>query len=601
MMETAGQRANRAQLEASDPGVSAFVAASAGSGKTKLLIDRLLRLMLSGAEPSRIQCLTFTKAGAAEMAVRLQRRLGEWVTYSDQQLDAELARLNVPAAAASREQARALFARVLDLPGGMRIGTIHAFCQSLLRRFPLEAELSPHFRLVEDQDAAEALREARERMLAAAETCQMQAALTVMAGLTSLDSFGKLVAELGKDEERLRHALELGRDLLPALRRAMGVDAATQEEIIASAVRWDDAALRGAAKIVAREGAAKVQVRSEKILEWLNLPAADRAGHWDAWREEFLTSGKARGNGAFVSPKLAGQRPDLLQVFLDEASRILDVEDRRRAWRVAEISAALLMLAKPVLKAYRAEKEESGLVDYDDLIDRTSRLLIDPGAAWVLYKLDGGLDHLLLDEVQDTAPEQWEIAAGLTAEFFAGLGARDAPRTLFAVGDRKQSIFSFQGADPDAFDLWRGKLRGRVEHAGQGWRDTRLDVSFRSTPPVLALVDRVFANPAAALGVVAEGETLTHHADRAGHAGSVELWPLTPRPEFDPPAGWEPADRNHGQQSAPQHLADTLSDWIARQLSDGFRLHSRDRALLPGDIMIFCAAGTTSPAPWSGR
>src|ERR1700681_4813170 len=131
LKETARQRANREQLTASDPEVSAFVAASAGSGKTKLLTDRLLRLMLGGAEPSRIQCLTFTKAAAAEMAVRLQRTLGRWVTSSDIDLDKELADIGIAPAESTRQNARKLFARVLDLPGGMRIGTIHAFCQSL--------------------------------------------------------------------------------------------------------------------------------------------------------------------------------------------------------------------------------------------------------------------------------------------------------------------------------------------------------------------------------------------------------------------------------------------------------------------------------------
>ena len=161
-------RANAEQLQASDPAVSAFVGASAGSGKTKLLTDRLLRLMLTGAEPERIQCLTFTKAAAAEMAVRLQRTLGRWVTLDETVLARELRALQVEPSGTTLTAARALFARVLDLPGGMRIGTIHAFCQSLLRRFPLEASLSPHFRLVDDRDAEDALTEARENMLARA-------------------------------------------------------------------------------------------------------------------------------------------------------------------------------------------------------------------------------------------------------------------------------------------------------------------------------------------------------------------------------------------------------------------------------------------------
>src|SRR5271169_2816200 len=226
-------RANAEQLQASDPAVSAFVGASAGSGKTKLLTDRLLRLMLDGAAPERIQCLTFTKAAAAEMAVRLQKTLGRWVTLDDPALARDLRALHVEPSEATLTAARALFARVLDLPGGMRIGTIHAFCQSLLRRFPLEASLSPHFRLVDDRDAEDALTEARENMLAHASTPRMRTALATLAGLTSADQFGRHVASLQRDLPKLKGAFELGDAIEDAQRRALGVTAATEAEIIA--------------------------------------------------------------------------------------------------------------------------------------------------------------------------------------------------------------------------------------------------------------------------------------------------------------------------------------------------------------------------------
>ena len=250
------------------------------------------------------------------------------------------------------------------------------------------------------------------------------------------------------------------------------------------------------------------------------------------------------------------------------------------------MSAALLTLAAPVLNAYAEHKEASGLLDYDDLIGRTSNLLVDPGAAWVLYKLDGGLDHLLLDEVQDTAPAQWKIAHALTAEFFAGAGAHETDRTVFAVGDRKQSIYSFQGADTAEFDNSHRLLRERVKAADKPWREAQLDVSFRSTRPVLELVDQVFANPIAAAGVVGPGETLTHYADRADHAGAVELWPLAPLPDAAEPLPWTVPEQNLGLTSAPQHLAETLAYWIAEQTAGGVMLESRGRPLAPGDVMV---------------
>ncbi|MBV8913050.1 MAG: UvrD-helicase domain-containing protein, partial [Acetobacteraceae bacterium] len=195
----ARQRAILEQLEASDPKVSAFVEASAGSGKTKLLTDRILRLMLAGADPGRIQCLTFTKAAAAEMALRLQHRLGAWATADDAALDRELAELRVPSGERTRAKARELFARVLDLPGGMRIGTIHAFCQSLLRRFPLEAAITPHFQLVEETDARLTMEAARETVLAG----QAGMDLRSLAGLVKADQFGGLIETLDKERGRL--------------------------------------------------------------------------------------------------------------------------------------------------------------------------------------------------------------------------------------------------------------------------------------------------------------------------------------------------------------------------------------------------------------
>ncbi|MBN9562979.1 MAG: double-strand break repair helicase AddA [Alphaproteobacteria bacterium] len=583
----ARQLAEEEQGKASDPAVSAFVAASAGSGKTKLLTDRLLRLMLSGADPARIQCLTFTKAAAAEMAIRLHRVLGRWVTLDDAALDGELSRLGAASDAEARSKARALFAEVLDLPGGMRIGTIHAFCQSLLRRFPLEARLSPHFRLIEDRDAEEALRDAREHMLAGAASPAHRTALDDLAGLATLDGFGRLVAGLQADRAQLARALELP-DLAAAQRRALGIVAADPSGVIAAAASWpEEAALVEAAKRVHREGSPKCAEKSGRLLEWLGLSAAERAENWSEWRCEFLTEeGKARAVGAFLNPKLAAQCPELAEIFAAEAERVRLVDDDRCAFRVAQASLALVTLAAPVLGAYEARKDDGGLLDYDDLIGRTSALLVDPGAAWVLYKLDGGLDHLLLDEVQDTSPAQWRIAHAMIGEFFAGEGAREANRTVFAVGDRKQSIYSFQGADADEFDRSRDLLAARVRDSGHPWRDVRLDVSFRSTAPVLTLVDRVFANGLAAAGVVAPGERLRHIADRAGQAGAVELWPLAPRLAPPPSEPWSIPPDYLELPSAPQLLADRLADWLREQTSGAVMLASKDRPLAPGDVLV---------------
>ena len=572
------------QSQASDPAVSAFVEASAGSGKTKLLTDRMLRLMLGGAHPSKIQCLTFTKAAAAEMALRLQHRLGLWVTLDDAALDLELVALEVVPGAEVRLGARALFAVVLDLPGGMRIGTIHAFCQGLLRRFPLEARISPHFQLVEEVEAAAQMQAAREDVLAAADA----GAVATVAALVRADDFADVVEAMQGQRGRLAGLMglaEVAREgrVWAAARCVVG----SEREVLADGVVWgEEEELVAALRVIQESGSAAVRERAMQMLAWLAMPGSERRAYWGDWSGQFFSGAVARGFGNFPNPVLHKAQPWLRTALEAEQARVAAVEDRRRAVRCAEATAALLRLVAPALDAYEAAKERAGLLDYTDLIGRTERLLEDPGAAWVLYKLDGGIDHLLLDEVQDTAPEQWAIAHRLTEEFFAGLGAQGGGgRTFFAVGDPKQSIYSFQGADPAEFVRSRSRMAGRVGGGGQVWRDVTLDVSFRSTAPVLGLVDAVFADPVAMEGV-ADGGALRHFPDRAGAAGRVELWPLAPAPEEAAAPAWTVPQENMGLVSAPQLLADGIAGAIAAMLARGERLESQGRAIEAGDVLI---------------
>ncbi len=615
--------ANRQQGLASDPDVSAFVSASAGSGKTKLLIDRLLRLMLprmvpddperrlvAGTDPARIQCLTFTKAAAAEMSIRLQRELGRWVTLDDASLDRRLAALGCDGGAAGpmalRQPARALFARVLDLPGGMRIGTIHAFCQSLLRRFPVEAAVSPHFRLVEETDSRVALNRAWEEVLAARAAGPDRDAVSLLAGQVGAAEAVRLVSRLQAKAPLLAPAVALlARDpgaVEAALRDVAGIRHADEAGCVLAASRLpDEAEMRRLLGLAIEHGTPALKRKAEGIAGWLALPHPDRAAAWDDWRALFLTgAGEPRAAKGFVSGRLAESRPEIAAGLVAEAERVAAVEDARQAIRMVLLTMALLRLAGPVLDRYADTKRARGLVDYDDLIARTLMLLADPGSAWVLYKLDGGIDHLLLDEVQDTSDLQWRIAGALTEEFFVGRGAeheRALPRTVFAVGDYKQSIYSFQGADPKAFHDWHLRFRDRVRGGGEAWREPELTVSFRSTVPVLALVDQVFANPEAARGVVEPGSRgrVRHDSARPDAPGCVELWPLVPAAAPEPGAEqagvadagddpWSAPARNRGQASAPQRLAEALARWIAGEIG---QVHpSGGAALAPGDVLV---------------
>ena len=514
------------------------------------------------------------------MALRLQRILGEWVTLPPADLIEALKIRGITPGPEVVERARALFAHVLDLPGGMRISTIHAFCQSLLRRFPLEAALAPHFRLMEESDGHAELQGAREDSMAQADP----AALATIAGLVSDLGFGRLVAELRPHATKLRPLLSAP-DRLARIRRAAGV-AGDDAALVRAGVEWPDDGLRRVITQMKQNGSESERKLADDMFGWLNLQPDLRVEHWEQWLRLVLTKeGAPRKAGAFCKSKWAKSDPALAAACVAEAERAAAVEDSRRALKVADATDALLTLATPVLAGFERRKQLAGLLDYDDLVTRTSCLLHNPGTAWVLFKLDGGLDHLLLDEVQDTAPEQWAIAGALTAEFFATEAPGQGARTVFAVGDRKQSIYSFQGADPAEFDRWRSLMRRDVKAAGGVFRDTVLDVSFRSTPAVLALVDAVFAGEAAKTGVVPLGETLRHEADRAGHAGRVELWPLVPAPPHEAPEPWAVAERNHGLTTAPQRLAEALSQWIAAQIGCT-PLPSRGRLAEAGDILI---------------
>ena len=598
------QEAEFEQGRGSDPSASAWVTASAGSGKTKVLTDRVLRLLLApDARPNAILCLTFTKAAAAEMATRLARELGGWAVAPEARLAERLSILL--GRAPEREDmdcARKLFCRVLELPGGMRISTIHAFCQSLLRAFPLEAGLSPQFGVVEDVEAAALLAEAQEEVLAGPLT--PREALDALAALVPPNAFAQLVSALTRDRERLAAALRgtgsLER-LCVAIAEHLGIaEAAEDDALLARAAAAVDEQIVAAARLLQASRNANDQARGAKLLDWIACEPAQRAARWGAWSEVFLTK-EGTPRATLATKQVGDRQTECLGILIREAERVAAVEGSRRACRLLAATRALLGLGAPVLQGYAARKAVRGLMDYDDLILAAQAVLKDPGSAWVLYKLDGGLEHVLLDEAQDSNPAQWGIAAALTEEFFAGRGVeknREQPlRTIFAVGDVKQSIYGFQGADASGFGRWKKHFAERCDAIDSELRDVQLKVSFRSTAPVLALVDAVFANGAARGGVVEDGGTLEHRADRLGHAGVVELWPMLEPQEAEPPPPWEVPESPGKSAGADALLAEALAARIAHWLKSGEMLPSRGRAMRPGDILILVRKRTGGLVP----
>ncbi|MGE5548313.1 MAG: double-strand break repair helicase AddA [Solirubrobacterales bacterium] len=588
-------QASDRQRQAADPVASVWVAASAGTGKTKVLTDRVLALLLAGTPPHKLLCLTFTKAAAAEMSNRIAARLAGWATAPDEALAKDLGRLlGVAPDAATLVGARRLFARVLDVPGGMRIETIHAFCQSLLRRFPLEAGLAPHFQVMDDRDAGELLEQAKEEVLVRAREQADPAlalALSTVSGLVHETAFPELMADLARDRGRLARLLKREDGCEGAIRAArdrLGLAPGdTAEGILAAACADDafDVAGCRAAMTALSSGSAAEAARAAKMAAWLADPAG-RAASFAEWRSVFLTNeGTVRAK--LCTKTVAAAFPMAEATLSDEAERLLRVVDRLKAARVAEATAALLTLGHALLAAYEARKAARALMDYDDLILAARALLAREGVApWVLFKLDGGIDHVLIDEAQDTNPDQWAVVAALTEEFFAGRGARETVRTVFAVGDAKQSIYSFQRADPRAFEEMRRLFARHVPDAGQLWREVALNLSFRSTQAVLDAVNAVFAPGGPARdGVAAADQDIIHLASRQGHAGLVEVWPPVEPRAVDDPDPWKPPVERIRGDSPRTRLAGLIARRIKAMVGHEL-LAAQGRPVRAGDVLV---------------
>ncbi|WP_118133126.1 double-strand break repair helicase AddA [Oceanicella sp. SM1341] len=582
--------ATRAQIAASEPLASTWVAANAGSGKTRVLTDRVARLLLAGTPPAKILCLTYTRAAAAEMQSRLFRRLGAWAMMEDDALHAALQELQVAPLEASPQRlatARRLFAQALETPGGLKIQTIHAFCDTLLRRFPLEAGVSPGFRVLDDRSATRLLEEVRDTLALAAERGE-DPAFDEMAALLTEDGLSGMVSAVL--HHRAAFAGEVSR---PALARALGLTAERPApERLTAAVDGlrpqdlEDIAttlMIGAGK---KEQALAAALRAAGKALGTNQPGAAEAALAGLEAAFLKKDGGALAASSLTTKKTREADPEMPDTLLALQACVEAVREERLALATLERSLKLHRFATAFLGAYEARKAALGMLDFDDLVQRSRALLTRSSmAAWALYRLDGGIDHILVDEAQDTSPAQWDVITALTEEFLSGLGARETARTLFVVGDQKQSIYSFQGAEPRAFGAKRDWFGARLAELGSALAEGALLHSFRSAPAILELVDHVFAGEAAQ-GLARAGERISHIAFHAAKPGRVELWPFLPAPDkAEQPEWWEPLDQP-ARNDPKLQLAATLAREIDTWLATGRPVPGAGRAMRAGDILI---------------
>jgi ATP-dependent helicase/nuclease subunit A len=608
---------NVLQRRASNPDDSVWVGASAGSGKTKVLTDRILRLLLpnatglTGTLPNKILALTFTKAAASEMALRISKRLSEWATMElegDHNLRDSLKKLLGQGATPEQlDAARKLFAAVIDAPGGLKIMTIHSFCQSVLSRFPLEADLLPNFNALEESEAKILLQQAIEKTLDKAEIekgSPLSEAIHHIAQIQNEDQFTNLLQSLMSEQRQMTMILErnFGIDgLYTALCNCFNIPVdQTKDKLLHQACdtnNFNETALRQACAALAT-GTPKTDQKNGLIIqEWLDSEKQVKTLLYKGYKSVFVTQ-KGTLQARLMTNKVEDKSPGTKHVLEQEAERVLNLENQLKSLDIITATRDIFCIGKEILNTYNNIKQQKSALDFDDLILRTLDLLQGKTAnmngldvtPWVRFKMDQGIDHILVDEAQDTNPEQWEIIQALCDDFYNGENNHDSERTVFIVGDEKQSIFSFQRASPEKFYGMQKWFSDKIKNTGKTLTPINFITSFRSVPSVLQLVDTVFAADNVRQGL--SDIPLTHESYRRTQTGLVELWPLFKSPEkqeYDP---WAPPieiiESNSGAAQMANHIGETIKKWIDTKEI----LESYSRPIQAGDIMILVRSRT---------
>ncbi|AUC93825.1 double-strand break repair helicase AddA [Bradyrhizobium sp. SK17] len=585
-----------AQARASDPKASTFVSANAGSGKTHVLVQRVIRLLLSGVPPEKILCITFTKAAAANMAERVFTTLGHWVTLDDTGLDAAIREAGIAHPSASlRREARKLFACALETPGGLKVQTIHALCTRLLQQFPFEANVPARFAVLDDRDQNEMMERANLAVFLEAsripDSAIGRALRTAMANAADV-TFKEVVREACLSRDHFMAWTDAAGNATAAaaqMSAALGVSTEDRIEDVEREIVDGPNLPRSSWKEMATllDTSSKAdQKQADRLRAALTFTGAAQV---DEYLGVFLTDDRAPRasvitNNFIKKNAVAGNR------FEAEIDRLGPLIERRRAVVARDRTEALIHIATAAAAHYRREKLERGLLDYDDLIDKTLAMLDRVSSGWVHYKLDRGVDHVLIDEAQDTSPRQWDIVAHIISEFTSGAGARDGlVRTVFAVGDEKQSIFSFQGAAPREFDLRRRELKRRFEEAGLKFDPVSFTYSFRSGPVILHSVDHVFREQEIFRSIHAvENGYPIHNAMTDAGPSLIELWDLAVADDRQDIEGWRAPFDGVAMTSPEVKLARRIQAEIKRLVTSGTMTGSAGgrRPLRYGDMLI---------------
>jgi ATP-dependent helicase/nuclease subunit A len=570
------------QSQASDPAYSVFVSASAGTGKTKILCDRFIRLLLSGCLPENILCLTFTNAAATEMRERIKLQLKMWAQQT------ELSRIKQDLLDLTGEEADAdtiknvsgLYSKFKASMDNIKINTIHAFCLAILKQFSF---LDREFTVTDIIDEAK-----KAELLEA--TCYEvfdhpnDATSDAIDVLTEFYDFKKII-ELIEElviSNKIKFENYITKFTDVAELKA-SIYELHQADINNKATRLTEAFL-----LQSKPRIESVCIKLQQINESLGvrLLYALSTKDIDLFRDALLNE-EGVLKSRILKKEIKEKFPEIFSVLENEATKLIEFLATYRKQICAEYNFALSVLAKYVYQQYENHKATIGLIEYDDLLKDSIKLLKNSQYSnWVMYNLDYKIDHILVDESQDLSPLQWELIQIIADEFFVGDGIKEYTRTIFIVGDYKQSIYSFQGAEPLIFNKIKHYFAKRVTESGNKWREIEMNTSFRTTAYVLQLVDNIFNQQVFNQAVIPSAGKIEHKPWREGN-GFAENWELSEKDNSGVKVkGWQLPKLEPKMNEPKYKVADLIASNIAQWVNSGRILCGRDRAVVPSDIMI---------------
>ena len=556
---------------------SIWVSASAGSGKTTVLVDRLLSLLINNVDISKIVCITYTKTGANEMKSRIYSSLSNWATISDDLLKLEIEkRLNIKNITTDfLNKARTLFAKVIDNIDNLKIFTIHSFCQQIISRFPIEAGIYPNFEVIDDFSSSALIKTAiNNAMLLAKNNPEINNSIKSLILEKNEEKFNELTNYIVSKRKEFEYIADT--EYKSELKQIFNIKYNTEQEVIDNFLNYDYSKIIELSNYIQENDFTDKQKKDFQNMANL-LPLIEK--NIEEYKYTFIT----KDNTIRKIKKLH----ETNEVYINEANRCIEFTEDLENTKYYNLTISVINFGIEIIKHYKLLKNEKGLLDFDDLIMTTLNLLQNTEySAWINYKLDSGIEHILLDEAQDTSSLQWKIMEHLTSDFFVG-ETKENNRTIFVVGDEKQSIFSFQGANPEMFNIKYNFYKELIENSRNIFYKIDLQKSYRSLETILKFVDMVFIDKSYVNKISKLDNEIKHYNFRTG-TGLVEIWPLINIDKIKKDE-WELDFENDVETQKQELLAKNIVNKIVYLVNSNRAIITRSnkkKKIEYGDIMI---------------